>query len=31
MSKSKHESATPATEWLKKHKVPYTEYSYEYV
>lgn len=31
MSKSKHESATPATEWLKKNKVPFEELSYEYV
>lgn len=31
MSKTKHESATPATEWLKKHKVPFEELSYEYV
>lgn len=31
MSKTKHESATPATEWLKKHHVPYAECVYEYV
>lgn len=29
--KAKHESATPATEWLKAHKVPFTEFSYDYV
>lgn len=28
---AKHESATPATDWLKAHNVPYREYSYEYV
>ncbi len=31
MSKQKHESATPATEWLKKHHVFFEELSYEYV
>ena len=32
MSKTaKHESATPATEWLKRNKVPFGEHSYEYV
>lgn len=31
MAKSKHESATPATEWLKKHKVEFEGFSYEYV
>lgn len=31
MAKEKHESATPATVWLKAHKVPFKEYSYEYV
>ncbi len=29
--KTKHESATPATEWLKAHNVAFTEHSYEYV
>ena len=32
MSKTaKHESATPATEWLRRNKVPFGEHSYEYV
>lgn len=31
MSKSKHESATPATVWLKARGVPYEEHSYDYV
>lgn len=31
MAKSKHESATPATEWLKANKVDFMEHSYEYV
>jgi Cys-tRNA(Pro) deacylase len=31
MSKSKHVSETPATQFLKQHKVPYTEHAYEYV
>ena len=31
MSKSKHESASPATEWLKKHNVDFVEMSYNYV
>lgn len=31
MSKSKHESATPATQWLKNKAVPFDELSYEYV
>ena len=29
--KSRHESATPATEWLKAHGVSFQEYSYDYV
>ena len=28
--KKKHESATPATEWLKAHNVPFEEFSYDY-
>ncbi len=31
MKKSTHVSATPATEWLKAHQVPYTEHVYDYV
>lgn len=31
MSKSKHQSRTPATKWLKDHKVEFEERSYEYV
>ena len=31
MAKVKHESATPATVWLKAHRVAYQEFSYEYV
>jgi Cys-tRNA(Pro) deacylase len=31
MKKSPHISATPATEWLKAHQVPYTEHVYDYV
>ncbi|MBQ5766006.1 MAG: aminoacyl-tRNA deacylase [Burkholderiaceae bacterium] len=31
MAKAKHQSATPATEWLKKNKVAFEELSYEYV
>lgn len=31
MSKTKHESATPATEWLKKHNVSFVEMVYNYV
>ncbi len=31
MAKEKHQSATPATEWLKKNKVTFGELSYEYV
>lgn len=31
MKKPKHESATPATDWLKAHNVSFVEHSYEYV
>ncbi len=31
MSKSKHVSETPATQFLKQHKVAFTEHVYEYV
>lgn len=31
MSKQKHISETPATQFLKKHKVVYEEHTYEYV
>lgn len=31
MSKAKHVSATPATEFLKRHQIPFTEYTYDYV
>jgi Cys-tRNA(Pro) deacylase len=31
MSKSKHVSETPATAFLKQHRVSYTEHTYEYV
>lgn len=31
MSKSQHQSLTPATQWLKQHKIPFEERSYEYV
>ena len=31
MKKPKHESATPATEWLKAHNVSFIEHSYSYV
>lgn len=31
MTKAKHESATPATVWLKAHGVTYKEHSYTYV
>ena len=30
MSKEKHQSLTPATQWLKEHKIPFEERSYEY-
>lgn len=31
MSKSRHVSETPATQFLKQHKVAYSEHTYEYV
>src|SRR3546814_3930829 len=31
MAKEKHVSETPATQFLKKHKVGFTEHPYEYV
>lgn len=31
MTKSQHQSLTPATQWLKAHKIPFEERSYEYV
>jgi Cys-tRNA(Pro) deacylase len=31
MPKSTHVSETPATQWLKRHCVPYREHVYEYV
>ncbi|ETD73040.1 membrane protein [Pelistega indica] len=31
MSKNKHVSETPATQFLKQHKVAYAEHQYEYV
>lgn len=31
MSKKEHVSATPATMWLKSHKIPFEEGIYEYV
>jgi Cys-tRNA(Pro) deacylase len=31
MSKSRHVSETPATQFLKQHKVAYTEHTYDYV
>jgi Cys-tRNA(Pro) deacylase len=31
MSKARHVSETPATQWLKKHKVAFTEHTYEYI
>jgi len=30
MAKEKHQSLTPATQWLKQHKVTFDEHSYEY-
>ncbi|HSW22457.1 MAG TPA: Cys-tRNA(Pro) deacylase, partial [Burkholderiaceae bacterium] len=29
--KDKHVSATPATEWLREHGVPFSEHVYDYV
>ncbi len=31
MSKKEHVSETPATSWLKKNKIPFEGFSYEYV
>ena len=31
MSKARHVSETPATQFLKQHKVAYTEHTYDYV
>jgi Cys-tRNA(Pro) deacylase len=31
MSKSRHVSETPATQFLKQHRVPYTEHIYDYI
>ena len=31
MAKDKHQSATPATDWLKAHKISFESLSYEYV
>lgn len=31
MAKRAHVSETPATQWLKQHRVPYTEHVYEYI
>ena len=31
MAKQAQVSETPATQWLKQHKVPYSEHVYEYV
>ncbi|MGE5864872.1 MAG: aminoacyl-tRNA deacylase [Rhizobacter sp.] len=31
MARKAHASETPATQWLKAHKVPYTEHLYDYV
>jgi Cys-tRNA(Pro) deacylase len=31
MARKEHVSETPATQWLKRHKVNYTEHVYEYV
>ncbi len=30
-SKNKHQSATPATQYLRQKKIPFTEHSYEYI
>ena len=30
-SKVKHQSLTPATQWLRQHDIPFEEKSYEYV
>ena len=31
MPQKDHTSETPATQWLKTHRVPFTEHAYEYV
>lgn len=31
MSKTRHVSETPATQWLKQHKVAFTEHTYAYI
>ncbi|HTJ93420.1 MAG TPA: Cys-tRNA(Pro) deacylase [Pararobbsia sp.] len=31
MSKTRHVSETPATQWLRKHKISFGEHPYEYV
>src|SRR5690606_13100468 len=31
MAKEKHVSETPATQWLRKQRIPFTEHSYDYV
>ena len=31
MSKSKHVSETPATQYLRQHRIPFSEHVYEYV
>lgn len=31
MAKNKHISETPATQWLKRHKITFSEYSYDYI
>jgi hypothetical protein len=31
MNTSRHVSETPATQFLKQHKVPFTEHTYDYV
>ncbi len=31
MAKSRHVSATPATDTLKRHRIPFTEHPYDYV
>ena len=31
MAKEKHQSATPASDWLKAHKVTFETFSYDYI
>lgn len=31
MAKEKHVSETPATQWLRKQRIPFTEHHYDYV